>query len=71
MIFTKSSENFLGQGLLLEFNEAIKSFEELERQAIALAIAEGIYTKKNKRVIGFRAFFFIILFTHFDHRYTL
>ncbi|NOT90721.1 hypothetical protein [Ferruginibacter sp.] len=50
MIFTKGCETSLGQGLILEFNEVINSFEQIERQSIALAIAEGIYTEINKRI---------------------
>lgn len=50
MIFTKASENNLGQGLILEFQQRINSFEDLERQSIALAIAEGIYTSANNRI---------------------
>ncbi len=50
MIFTKGSEETLGQGLILEFKHSINSFEDLERQAIALAIAEGIYNNENKRI---------------------
>ncbi|MBI2966195.1 MAG: hypothetical protein HYY40_00055 [Bacteroidetes bacterium] len=50
MVFSKSNENALGQGLILEFRESINSFEDLERQAIALAIAEGIYTTANTRI---------------------
>ncbi len=50
MIFTKSNENSLGQGLIIEFRETINSFEDLEIQAIALAIAEGIYTSSNNRI---------------------
>ncbi len=43
MILSKGCENTLGQGLILQFKELINTFEGLERQAIALAIAEGIY----------------------------
>jgi len=50
MVFSKSCESTLGQGLILPFNEHVTSFEILERQAIALAIAEGIYKKDNLRL---------------------
>ena len=50
MVFSKSCENTLGQGLILSFNEDIVTFEGLERQAIALAIAEGIYKEDNLRL---------------------
>jgi len=51
MIFTKSCEDDnIGQGLILGFKETINSFEDLERQAIALAIAEGIYNTNNPRL---------------------
>ncbi|HEY1045381.1 MAG TPA: hypothetical protein VGF79_03010 [Bacteroidia bacterium] len=50
MIFSKSCENNLGQGLILPFNEKVTSFESIEKQAIALAIAEGIYKPDNKRL---------------------
>lgn len=50
MIFSKSCEDNLGQGLILPFNEDIITFEGLERQAIALAIAEGIYKSNNLRL---------------------
>lgn len=50
MIFTKGCENTLGNGLILEFQEKVETFEYIERQAIALAIAEGIYKKLNKRI---------------------
>ena len=49
MVFSKSCESNLGQGLILSFNEEVTSFEILERQTIALAIAEGIYKKDNLR----------------------
>lgn len=49
MVFSKSCENTLGQGLILSFNEDVISFEVLERQAIALAIAEGIFKEDNLR----------------------
>jgi hypothetical protein len=47
MIFSKSCEDNLGKGLILSFKDEIVTFEGLERQAIALAIAEGIYKAKN------------------------
>jgi len=50
MIFSKSCEDNLGQGLILPFNQDIITFEGLERQAIALAIAEGIYKADNLRL---------------------
>lgn len=50
MIFSKSCEVNLGQGLILPFNQDIITFEGLERQAIALAIAEGIYKAENLRL---------------------
>ncbi|MBD3293829.1 MAG: hypothetical protein GF393_12970 [Armatimonadia bacterium] len=50
MIFSKSCEDNLGQGLILPFNEDIITFEGLERQAIALAKAEGIYKASNLRL---------------------
>lgn len=50
MIFSKSCEDNLGQGLILPFNEDIINFEGLERQAIVLAIAEGIYKENNLRL---------------------
>lgn len=50
MIFSKSCEDNLGQGLILPFNQDIVTFEGLERQAIALAIAEGIYKADNLRL---------------------
>ena len=50
MIFSKSCEDNLGQGLILPFNQDIITFEGLERQAIALAIAEGIYKPDNLRL---------------------
>lgn len=50
MIFDNANETNLGQGLILEFQQPINSFEDLERQAIALAIAEGIYKSTNKRI---------------------
>lgn len=50
MVFSKSCENTLGQGLILSFNEDIVTFDGLERQAIALAIAEGIYKEDNLRL---------------------
>lgn len=51
MIFTKSCESNLGQGIILGFKETVNSFEDMERQAIALAIAEGIYNTDNPRLI--------------------
>lgn len=50
MVFSKSCENNLGQGIILPFKEEIKSFETIERQAFALAIAEGIYKNDNLRI---------------------
>lgn len=50
MVFSTSYENTLGQALILPFNENVISFELLERQAIALAIAEGIYKMDNLRL---------------------
>lgn len=50
MVFSKSCEDTLGQGLILSFNADVVSFEVLERQAIALAIAEGIFKKDNLRL---------------------
>ncbi len=50
MVFSKSCEDNLGQGLILSFNQDIVTFEGLERQAIALAIAEGIYKVDNLRL---------------------
>ena len=50
MIFDNAIKTNLGQGLILEFQQPINSFEDLERQAIALAIAEGIYKSTNKRI---------------------
>lgn len=50
MIFTKGCESNLGKGLILEFQHTVDTFEYIERQAIALAIAEGIYKKLNKRI---------------------
>ncbi len=50
MIFSKSCEEDLGQGLILPFNQVIITFEGLELQAIALAIAEGIYKADNLRL---------------------
>src|SRR5689334_18915263 len=50
MIYSKSCETTPGQGLIFEFNNVINSFDDLETQAIALAIAEGIYTPVNKRI---------------------
>jgi len=50
MIFSKSCEDNLGQGLILPFNQDLITFEGLERQAIALAIAEGIYKPDNLRL---------------------
>jgi hypothetical protein len=50
MIFSKSCEDNLGQGLILPFNQDIITFEGLERQAVALAIAEGIYKAANLRL---------------------
>jgi hypothetical protein len=50
MIFDNASEFALGQGIILEFQEVINSFEDIERQSIALAIAEGIYKPANKRI---------------------
>lgn len=50
MVFSKSCEKNLGQGLILQFNEHVTSFEIIERQAIALAIAEGIYKNDNLKL---------------------
>ncbi|HRO45942.1 hypothetical protein [Agriterribacter sp.] len=50
MVFDNDHE--LGQGLILEFQQPISSFEDLEKQAIALAIAEGIYKSENRRIIS-------------------
>lgn len=50
MIFDNASELALGQGLILGFKKVINSFEDIERQSIALAIAEGIYKSTNKRI---------------------
>ncbi|MGB8191248.1 MAG: hypothetical protein WCF67_04970 [Chitinophagaceae bacterium] len=50
MVFSSFCNTRLGQGRILPFSEDIKSFEDLERQAIALAIAEGIYKEGNKRL---------------------
>ncbi|MEA1885581.1 MAG: hypothetical protein U9N72_00005 [Bacteroidota bacterium] len=50
MIFSKSYEAKLGQGIILPFNEEIISFESIEIQAKALAVAEGIYKKSNRRL---------------------
>src|SRR5437660_1164648 len=50
MIFSKSCEHTLGQGVILPFLQDILSFEELEKQAVALAIAEGIYKQDNTRL---------------------
>ena len=50
MIFSKSCEDSLGQGLIRPFNSDIISFEGLQLQAIALAGAEGIYKKGNLRL---------------------
>ncbi|MBX2969787.1 MAG: hypothetical protein KF803_10495 [Cyclobacteriaceae bacterium] len=50
MIFSKSCEDNLGQGLILPFNQDVITFEGLERQAVALAIAEGIYKNDNLRL---------------------
>jgi hypothetical protein len=53
MIFSKSCEDRdLGQGLILPFKQDIITFEELEKQAIALAIAEGIYKSNNEKLIS-------------------
>jgi hypothetical protein len=50
MVFSKSCESTLGQGLILPFNDYITIFEGIERQAVALAIAEGIYKNDNLRL---------------------
>lgn len=50
MVFSKSCENSLGQAIIIPFNHKLITFEGLERQAIALAIAEGIYKKNNQRL---------------------
>ncbi|HEX7415235.1 MAG TPA: hypothetical protein VF411_14415 [Bacteroidia bacterium] len=47
MVFSKTCETTLGQGLILPFNKDIITFEEIKRQAFALAYAEGIYKKKE------------------------
>ncbi len=50
MVFSKSCEKNLGQGLILQFKDYVTGFETIKRQAIALAIAEGIYKNDNLRL---------------------
>lgn len=51
MIFCNSVDTDQSRGLIVPLLKKIKSFEELNIQAIALAIAEGIYKKNNNRRI--------------------
>jgi len=48
MILSNHVDTQLGQGLIFESADLIKSFKNLEKQAFALARAEGIWKEDEK-----------------------
>lgn len=50
MIFSASCESQPGQAIIKPFIQPLQSFEHLEEQAIALAIAEGVYKETSRRL---------------------
>ena len=50
MIFSTAVSSDTGTGKIIPFISPVSSFEDLEIQATALALAEGIYGEHNKRL---------------------
>lgn len=48
MIFSNHQETKFGKGLILPFKDEIKNFRQIEKQAFALAKAEGIWKDTNE-----------------------